>query len=416
MVLFSMVAIIYSIIGITSITATTRDIVKHDLVVINSAIKLRESLLNLQGYAGKYAILRSPEFINLFREREIQFLSAIAQLRNIEDTKEISDLEQAFESYRSTAIALFQKKFDSSNQLKISADKVLFRIDSIYTNRQNTLTKKLIAAERQETSTVRLTLFLSISGFCIGTSIAAFIIFSIYRTIGNLKQATQRIAEGDFDHVPPVPSGDEFGDLAEDFTKMAKRLKELEQISLDASPLTRLPGNIAIERVLTKRLNDDLPFAVCYADLDNLKAYNDRYGYIKASEVIRITGEIISEVVSCMANEDAFVGHVGGDDFVMIVSENESASICETVIARFDRMIKEHYSEEDQAKGAYEGIDRYGVLRVFTLMTISIAVVICRQGQYDSAVDIAKATAEIKDFVKGLPGSNYFINRRKGKR
>ena len=102
---------------------------------------------------------------------------------------------------------------------------------------------------------------------------AALLIYNISTAVRKLKRATHRIAEGDFDFDPGIPPGDEVGDLAEDFTRMARRLKELEQISLDASPLTRLPGNIAIEQVLERKLSEGIPFAVCYADLDNFKAY-----------------------------------------------------------------------------------------------------------------------------------------------
>ncbi|WP_369833235.1 GGDEF domain-containing protein [Geobacter sp. DSM 9736] len=236
--------------------------------------------------------------------------------------------------------------------------------------------------------------------------------YTISRSIRKLKRATHRIAEGDFDYDPQIPPGDEVGDLARDFTSMAARLKVLEQMSLDASPLTRLPGNIAIERVLSKRLASNELFAVCYVDLDNFKAYNDRYGYIKASEVIKMTAEIVYEAVGALNEEDSFVGHVGGDDFIIVVSSDNAAPVCENVISTFDREIRGHYSAEDLAKGAIEGADRYGVHRIFPIMTISIAAIICQKGLYDSAVDIAKNAADMKEFLKAKPGSNYYINRR----
>jgi diguanylate cyclase (GGDEF)-like protein len=416
MAILSMVAIVYSIIGISAATTAARNIVKHDLVVINTAIKLRESLLSMQGYSGKYIILKSPEFKELYKNREKEFLASIGELAKIHDKQEIDDLAKAFDIYRYSVAGLFQNRKTSISTLNQDAEKVFYNIDNIYSSRQSKLQAKLLEVELQERATVRLALLLSFSGLLIGISVAAFITFSIYRAIWKLKKATQIVAEGNFDHVPDIQPGDEIGDLASDFTKMARRLKELEQISLDASPLTRLPGNIAIERALSRRLAENTPFAVCYADLDNLKAYNDRYGYIKASEVIRLTGEVIHETVLEIAGNNPFIGHVGGDDFVMIVDEQEAAAVCESTIERFEQMIRDHYSAEDLENGAFEGFDRYGVLRNFPIMTISIAVVICRQGLYDSAVDIARTAAEIKDYVKGMSGSNYFINRRKSSR
>ncbi|EHP87014.1 diguanylate cyclase [Geobacter metallireducens RCH3] len=168
--------------------------------------------------------------------------------------------------------------------------------------------------------------------------------------------------------------------------------------------------------MLNKLLQSGEPFAVCYADLDNFKAYNDRYGYIKASEVIKLTAELIHDTVRELAGGNAFVGHVGGDDFVMVVAAERGGSLCEAVIKRFDDFIRNHYSAEDLARGAIEGVDRYGVSRTFPIMSISVAVVISQQGEFTSAVQIAKAAADIKDLLKKSPGSNYLINRRRNPR
>ena len=129
-----------------------------------------------------------------------------------------------------------------------------------------------------------------------------------------------------------------------------------------------------------------------------------------------MAGDIILEAVRDHAEEDALVGHVGGDDFVMVVAQENVIPVCEEVIKEFDERIVTHYTPEDVARGAIKGIDRYGVPRTFPIMTISIAVVICRQGEYDSAIEIARTTAQIKNNVKGKQGSNYMINQRGKKR
>jgi diguanylate cyclase (GGDEF)-like protein len=301
-------------------------------------------------------------------------------------------------------------------ELKSATTQVFNAIDTIYNNTQEQLKVKLQAADRKEKWTIAWTIVLSFTGFALAMVVGTLFIYNVSTAIRRLKTATHKIAEGDFDYDPKIKAGDEIGDLARDFISMAARLKVLEQMSLDASPLTRLPGNIAIEGVLNRRLQDDVPFAVCYADLDNLKAYNDHYGYIKASEVIKKAGEIIYEAVKAAAEESAFVGHIGGDDFVMVVALEHAAPVCEAVIGMFDKEIRNHYTSEDLARGSIDAVDRYGVPRVFPIMTISIAVTICRKGEFDSAVAIAKAAAEIKDYVKSKPGSNYLINRRKVKR
>jgi GGDEF domain-containing protein len=239
-------------------------------------------------------------------------------------------------------------------------------------------------------------------------------VYTFSSSISKLQKATHRIAAGEFDHDPLIPAGDEIGALSQDFMRMAIRLKELEQLSLDASPLTRLPGNIAIERSINRRLREKTSFAMCYLDLDNFKSYNDRYGYINASEVLKKTGELIHDAIKLLNDPDAFVGHIGGDDFVVIIDALLAKSACQTIISDFDTMVPAFYSEEDRAIGSIKGIDRYGVPRVFPLLSISIAALTCQPGQYATAAEIATVAASVKDHVKESSGSNYIIVREAG--
>ena len=410
--LFTLMAFVVSYTGLYSLNTTVRDIVSNDFVLINSVNSLRESLQAQRSYTAKFIILKGAEFQDLYLQQETEFQEILRRTQKSTRDQSLDDITLAYRDFRETAHRLFQGETNDTAALKSSADRVTLVIEKTLVARQKLLDKKIESARQRERSTVRLTLLLSLSGFLLAVIVAALLIYNISTAVRKLRRATHRIAEGDFDFDPDIEPGDEVGELAEDFTKMAKRLKELEQISLDASPLTRLPGNIAIEQVLVRRLDEGEPFAVCYADLDNFKAYNDHYGYIQASELIKKTGEIIYQAVVAINSGDTFVGHIGGDDFVMVVTPDQAARVCESVIHGFDRMIPEYYSAEDCAVGAIEGVDRYGVSRRFPIMTISIAVVICRKGTYDSAASIAKAAAEMKDYIKGKEGSNYCFNRR----
>ncbi len=410
--LFTLAALVTSYMGLYSLNRTARDIVTNDFVLINAANVLHESILAQQSYAAKYNILKGQEFRELYLQREKEFLEVMQRLQGTRHDQPLDEVARAFRDFREVTALLFQGMPGAPRALKSAADKVSVLLERTLTERQKLLEKKLEAAKQREQSTIRWTFLLSSTGLLLALSVTALLIFNISTAVRKLKRATHRIAEGDFDFDPNIPPGDEIGALAEDFIRMAKRLKELEQISLDASPLTRLPGNIAIEQVLVRRLDEGAPFAVCYADLDNFKAYNDRYGYIRASELIKASGEIIHETAHALNGRDAFVGHVGGDDFVMVVAPEKAAEVCKGVINKFDRMIPGFYSPEDRAVGAIEGKDRYGVHRRFPIMTISISIVICQKGAYDSAVSIAKAAAEMKDNLKGKAGSNYSINRR----
>ncbi len=412
MLFFTTAALVFSIVGLYSLNKTAKEIIMTDLPVINAANHLRESLLAQERYAGKYLILKSPEFRDLFHRKEAEFLKIVTEMGQKNPDALTARLITDYQDYRQRIEALFASTAGSSPAPdKVITERVFNDIEAISANRQLLLGDKLTEADQRETTTVRLTLMLALAGFILALSVAGIFAYNISSAMRKLKKGTHRIAAGDFDFNLQIPPGDEIGDLAEDFGRMAKKLKDLEQMCLDASPLTRLPGNIAIERLLTQKLEEDKPFAVCYADLDNFKTYNDHYGYIKASDVIKLTGEIIFDTVNSIAGKDAFVGHVGGDDFVMVVPPDKAAAICETTIDAFSAMIMQQYSAEDLAKGAIEGVDRYGVHRAFPIMTISISALICRKGEYGSAAEIASAALEIKDRLKGMTGSNYFINR-----
>jgi diguanylate cyclase (GGDEF)-like protein len=409
---FTLAALMIAYTGLYSLTKTARDIVTNDFAVIDAANKMRESIVAQQSSAAKFAILKDPEFRQIYQQREAEFLETLQKLDGKEHDQALAELSSAYLEFRRTTERLFNEQHGNVSDLTPAAGRVTSILEKAVTEQQKIVGRKLIAAKEREQSTIRWTLGLSISGLLIALCVAALLIFNISSAVRKLKRATHRIAAGDFDFNPDIPPGDEVGDLAEDFTRMAKRLKELEQMSLDASPLTRLPGNIAIEQVLEKKLKEGKHFAVCYADLDNFKVFNDRYGYIRGSDLIRSTGELIYETVKALGREYVFIGHIGGDDFVMVVSPEEAVEISEAIIKKFDKMVPEFYTPEDRAKGSTEGTDRYGVHRTFPLMTISIAIIICQKGAYDSATSIGRAAAELKDILKGEARSNYSINRR----
>ena len=412
MTVFTIAALGNAIMGLYALNRVADSIVSSDLVAITTVGKLRDSLLAQEGYLRKFIILNGSEFKTLFQNHEQEFQLSMDRLKSSGPDQQLPEVIREYREFRNGAITLFQGGTLDQKAVTRSADRALAALDGIIANRNNQLTAKMAEADRRRMETVRLTLLLSFAGFLFAISVAGFFAFNIYRSITKLKKATHRIAEGDFDFDPQIPASDEFGELARDFTSMAAKLKVLEELSLDASPLTRLPGNIAIERSLNRRLKGGEPFALCYLDLDNFKSYNDRYGYVRASDIIKMTGEIIYNAVKEHGDRNDFVGHIGGDDFIMIIGSEKITTICDTVIHDFTQGIKGYYSEEDLATGSISGVDRYGVPRDFPIMTISIAALDCRKGDYASAADIARAAAEIKDQVKVAPGSNYFIHRR----
>ena len=258
-------------------------------------------------------------------------------------------------------------------------------------------------------------LLLGLIGFLgglIGMSIASS---QTSRMLKRLKLATDQLANVvlDQDVFKGVAASD---NLESDIRAMMKKIQESQLRCLDASPLTRLPGNIAIEQVLKSKMDLGEKFALCYIDLDDFKAFNDRYGYARGSELIKMTGEVIHNAKGRHGDADDFVGHIGGDDFVLITSPEHIDVICQAIITAFDEAAPYFYDEEDRVRGFLEGTDRYGVSRRFSLISISIAVVSDTRRIFTSPIEIARVANEVKDYVKTLPGSNYLVDRRSGQR
>lgn len=232
------------------------------------------------------------------------------------------------------------------------------------------------------------------------------------RMLARLKQATQQLANVVYDQKLPKAGSTTGDDLERDIHEMMCKIQANQQLCLDASPLTRLPGNIAIEQVLKGKMKNGEKFALCYIDLDDFKAYNDRYGYARGSELIKLTGEVIYRAKDEYGDPGDFVGHIGGDDFVLITSPDNIEPVCTAIIAAFDRAVPDHYAPDDRERGYIEATDRYGITRRFPLMTISIAVVSDVRRTFASPLEIAQVATEVKDYVKSLPGSNYLVDRR----
>ncbi len=409
--LFMLSALVYSVASMGAMHRIEEEIARNDLTAVTVTISLHEIIQAQERIVGKYQILHQPEFREIYERNAAKFVEKMAQLHQMSQGPAYAKLSSEYAAYARIAGKLFAGQPVSPAAMRQSADRVGKAVEQLRTEQQGSLELKLKESDKQESQTVVISIGLAIGGVVTAFVIAFLMVYSFAASIGKLQRATHRIADGDFDHDPGIPPGDEIGSLAQDFSRMAERLKELEQISLDASPLTRLPGNIAIEDSLNRRMREQSRFVMCYMDLDNFKSYNDRYGYIKASELLKDTGRLIHNAVKRLDDPEAFVGHIGGDDFVAIVSADRAEAACREIIADFDAMIPEHYSDEDRDAGAINGIDRYGVPRIFPLVSISIAALVCHPGDYASAAEIATAAAKVKDHVKCSSGSNYVIVR-----
>jgi len=179
----------------------------------------------------------------------------------------------------------------------------------------------------------------------------------------------------------------------------------------DRNPTTNLPGNAAVEREILRRLEQEEPFAICYPDLDNFKAYADTYGFDSANKVIQMAGRIIAGVVILEGGEGDFIGHIGGDDFLVITRPERAEVISQKIIREFDEKIRSHYQPKHLERGGFTAADRSGKKKKFPIMTISIAVVINEKKSFQNLSEIGHKVAQVKKKVKSMEGSHYKIYR-----
>jgi diguanylate cyclase (GGDEF)-like protein len=185
------------------------------------------------------------------------------------------------------------------------------------------------------------------------------------------------------------------------------------QRDLEANPLTRLPGNVSILNELSKRLESKELFAVCYLDLDKFKAYNDTYGFEHGDEVIRETARILLRVIRECGNPDDFIGHIGGDDFVVVTSAASAEKISQKIIDDFEKTVPSFYNETDRKNGYIVAKDRQGKEQKIPLLSVSIGIVTNEVRKIEHVAQIGEIGAELKSYAKNLERSNYIKDKRK---
>jgi GGDEF domain-containing protein len=179
-------------------------------------------------------------------------------------------------------------------------------------------------------------------------------------------------------------------------------------------PSTRLPGTTEIEREIRRRLEGHQDFAVCYADLDHFKEFNDRYSYYDGDRVIYLLSRVLHDVVKGMLGARGFVGHIGGDDFIFIIPAAEIHGVCTEILSVFDALIPLQYNEQDRRAGYFFGKDRRGQLHRVPLMTLSIGIVTNRHRRFAHPAQVSELATEMKSYAKTLPGSVFVVDRRQG--
>ena len=190
-------------------------------------------------------------------------------------------------------------------------------------------------------------------------------------------------------------------------------MRELTQMQISAAryanPLTQLPGNVPINEQIDRILGHQIPFHVCYCDLDHFKPFNDAFGYNKGDDVIRLAASVLSS--ECDPERD-FIGHIGGDDFMILFCSEDWEQRCNRMINRFGQAVQEHFSSEVREHGGYFSEDRQGKKIFQSLVSLSLGVTRVVPGKFSSHHQIAEAATEAKKQAKKIHGNSLFVERR----
>jgi len=204
-------------------------------------------------------------------------------------------------------------------------------------------------------------------------------------------------------------------DLEIDFAARANLTILRSERIVEINPLTRLPGNISINKEIQDRIEAKKEFAFGYADLDFFKPFNDRYGFSRGDEVIKMTGRIILGIVKSKQPQGSFIGHIGGDDFVFIIDTALAEEAARDIIKAFDSLIPGMYDSTDMRQGFIKSFDRKGNASQFPVMGISIGITETRYRAFTHYGEITEIAAEMKKFAKDSNGSCFRIDHRQSR-
>lgn len=255
--------------------------------------------------------------------------------------------------------------------------------------------------------------FILLAVLVIGSSLAR----SIVKPIQALNRATREIMNGHLGMHVEIKTGDEIEALARTFNEMSDAMKDMKTRAEDANPLTGLQGNKSIFNELQKRIHERQKFVLFHVDLDRFKIFNDHYGLANGDLAIKRTAEVLKKVAGEKGAADDFVGHQGGDDFVMITRPKRAEELSAEICRRFDsEVVASLYRKEDLERGYTLHLDRRRqaetgeeVMRQFPLLSVSLAGVSTSKKDYADYFDFFNVVSEVKKEVKKIVKSSYLI-------
>lgn len=266
---------------------------------------------------------------------------------------------------------------------------------------------------RQAMVGILIPIGLTVIAVIIGNLFLGFVlIHTVVRPIIVLNRATKAIASGNLDMRVDIKTNDEIQELGDTFNEMTVALKKMKDKAENANPLTKLPGNNIIREEIERKIRAGEKFVAIHTDLDNFKAYNDRYGISKGDDIIKFTSRVLENAIKDKGNKSDFIGHEGGDDFFLITSPDKADSVAKEIILNFDMEVRGFYSDEDRRSGYILEKDRKGVFVKFPIMSISLAGVTNQYRSISSYAELTNIAVGVKRRVKEFERSNFIMDKR----
>jgi GGDEF domain-containing protein len=417
---------VYALMNLNRLNAINSSILQSDLPVILVSEKMIDGIFAQELYTRRYMVFRTTDVMDIFLYKKKVFENLINRVKSVPEKNnfpvaKIALLHNQYinlllDGIKSTDTPSSLMSTEFEDKIKAHQEKFLAAVREMAAVAQQDQNEKTAMTADIGTFAFKAAKVLCGLGLILSLAAAMLITRNISGAIKKLKFATEMIANGEFNHKPDIRNTDELGDLSKAFVTMARQLKNQEEMNLDTSPLTKLPGGTTIENVMNKRISAQEQIAFCLLDIDNFKAYNDHYGYAKGNEIIQATADIVSKAVADHGSEDDFVGHIGGDDYVVITTLDSYRNICQAIVDTFDNTIPGFYDPQDRKRGHINGEDRQGNKATFPLASVSIAVVTNEKRKSLNHIQFGEAAAEMKELAKSEPGSLFLVDQRGAER
>lgn len=420
MAFLTVLASAYALYNLQKLSGAADNITNHQFVLMENSKKLMDILLAQESAEKKYLILKDPELEQIFWQRSDEFNEELSRARRLNLDRKTKNVLEEIEVQQKRLKELFSEEtaMMQNGQLqeaqtisdtagRAAIDNIAMRLRGLQKHTDQNINEDMNFIARQGIAAVHITWGLGVLSLILGIALALIITRNISKPLQQLQKATRLIAEGNLDHNIEARRDDEIGALAKSFAHMTKRLKVLEELNLDASPLTGLPGNLAIENRIEQSLVKGKKFSLCQVDLDNFKPFADKYGYAWGSEVIKEVANILQGYVKEADIKGMFLGHIGGDDYVLIGDPDDVESICKRLVIDFENRILSFYAPEDAKNGYFIGKNRQGIIQKFPLITVTAAIVTDDGSRFKNPLDMARLVAELKEYAKSMSGSNY---------